>query len=157
GVKYTLTATVPAGSVLFGSPTITDPLGEKLALVPGTVKGKVNGTAIPTGGFTVAEEGGNPVLRFPATYENAAGWGEDTVVLEFEAKVTDVAANNRATGFSLVNEGKLTYKDQGGTTQNVTKTATTTIVEPNVAISKAHAGGKTVKPGQIVEYTVTAQ
>jgi large repetitive protein len=157
GVKYTLTATVPAGSVLFGSPTITDPLGEKLALVPGTVKGKVNGTAIPTGGFTVAEEGGNPVLKFPATYENTAGSGDDTVVLEFEAKVTDVAANNRAAGFSLVNEGKLTYKDQGGVTKNVTKTATTTIVEPNVAISKAHAGGKTVKPGQIVEYTVTAQ
>jgi hypothetical protein len=29
--------------------------------------------AIPTGGFSVGEEGGNPVLHFPATYENAAG------------------------------------------------------------------------------------
>lgn len=157
GVKYTLTATVPAGSVLFGSPTITDPLGEKLTLVPGTVKGKVNGTPIPTGGFTVAEEGGNPVLRFPPTYENAAGSGDDTVALEFEAKVADVAANNRVSGSSLVNEGKLTYQDQGGATKTVTKSATTTVVEPNVAISKTHTGGKTVKPGQIVEYTVTAQ
>ena len=157
GVKYKLTATVPAGSVLFGSPTITDPLGEKLALVPGTVKGKVNGTAIPTGGFSVAEEGGNPVLHFPATYENTAGSGDDTVILEFEAKVTDVAANNRGAGFSLVNEGKLTYQDQNGVTKTTTKTVTTTIVEPNVKLIKAHAGGKTVKPGQTVEYTVTAE
>ncbi len=34
---------------------------------------------------------------------------------------------------------------------------TTTVVEPNVAIEKAHAGGKTVKPGEVRAWTVTAK
>jgi fimbrial isopeptide formation D2 family protein/uncharacterized repeat protein (TIGR01451 family) len=160
GIKYTLTSTIPAGSKLFGSPTITDPLGERLALVPGTVKGSVNGTEIPTGGFTVAEEGGNPVLKFPETYEVPAGGSEATIVLEFEAQVTDVEANNRTTSFELKNEGKLTYKTESGAgAKEATRsaTATTTIVEPNVAVAKTHEGGNTVKPGDTVKYTVTAE
>lgn len=156
GVKYKLTATVPAGSVLFGSPTVTDPLGERLALVPGTVKGKVNGTDIPTGGFTVAETGGNPLLQFPATYTNAPGSGDDTVVLEFEATVTDVAANNREAGAALTNQATLTYQDQNAATKTKTASATTTVVEPVIAIGKEHTGGEIVKPGETIPYTVNA-
>jgi fimbrial isopeptide formation D2 family protein/uncharacterized repeat protein (TIGR01451 family) len=160
GVKYTLTATIPGGSTLFGSPTITDSLGPRLAIVPGTVTGSVNGTTIPAGGFagfTVEEEEGNPVLHFPATWENPLGSGDATIVLEFEATVADVAANNRASGGTLTNTGKLSYQDQSGTAKEVTKSVNTTIVEPVVEVEKSHAGEEVVEPGQTVEYTVVAK
>ncbi|HYC82196.1 MAG TPA: hypothetical protein VEB65_10445, partial [Solirubrobacterales bacterium] len=41
--------------------------------------------------------------------------------------------------------------------QSKSATATTTLVEPNVKVKKSHVGGKIVKPGQIVEWTVTAE
>jgi large repetitive protein len=155
GVKYTVTATIPAGTELFGSPRITDQLGTRLVLVPGTVKGSVNGVATPTVGVEAAEEAGNPVLKFPATYVNPAG-EDDTIKLEFEAKVADVAANNRLTGGTLTNEAKLTFNDQKGAAQTKTATVNTTIVEPVIAVTKTNAGGTVVKPGETIEYTVTA-
>jgi uncharacterized repeat protein (TIGR01451 family)/fimbrial isopeptide formation D2 family protein len=158
-VKYELKATVPAGSEVFGSPTITDPLGTRLKLIGGTVKGKVNGVEIPTGGFTVAEEAGNPVLRFPATYSNAAGSGDDVVLLEFEATVVDEAGNVRATtpGSTLTNTGKLTFQDQNAAEKSKTGAAPVTVVEPTIAVSKTHGGSGTVKPGEIIPFTVTGE
>jgi fimbrial isopeptide formation D2 family protein/uncharacterized repeat protein (TIGR01451 family) len=158
-VKYEVKATIPAGSEVFGSPTITDPLGTRLKLTGGTVKGKVNGVEIPTGGFTVAEEAGNPVLKFPATYSNTAGSGDDTVVLEFEATVVDEAANVRATtpGSTLTNTGKLTLQDQTGAEKSKTGSATVTVVEPTIRVTKAHGGTGTVKPGEVIPFTVTAE
>jgi uncharacterized repeat protein (TIGR01451 family)/fimbrial isopeptide formation D2 family protein len=159
-VKYELKATIPAGSVVFGSPTITDPLGTRLKLIGGTAKGKVNGVEI-TGGseFAVAEVAGNPVLKFPATYSNVAGSGDDIVVLEFEATVVDEAANVRATtpGSTLTNTGKLTFQDQNAVEKSKTASATVTVVEPTIAVSKGHGGSGTVKPGEIIPFTVTAE
>jgi fimbrial isopeptide formation D2 family protein/uncharacterized repeat protein (TIGR01451 family) len=160
-VNYTIEASVPAGSELFGSPKLTDPLGTRLALVPGTVKGKVKvgGTAtnIPTGEFTVAEEGGNPVLNFPTTFANPPGEGAATVTLEFAATVTDVAANNREAGSSITNTATLSFQDQNATPKTKTAAVTTTVVEPNVKVKKSHAGGETVKPGEVRAWTVTAE
>jgi large repetitive protein len=160
-VNYTIEASVPAGSQLFGTPKLTDPLGTRLALVPGTVKGKVKvsgvTTNIPTAGFTVAEEGGNPVLNFPTTFTNPPGEGAATVTLEFAATVADVAANNREAGSSLTNTATLNWQDQNAAPKTKTAAVTTTVVEPLVSIEKSHVGGKIVKPGEIRAYTVTAK
>jgi large repetitive protein len=164
-VNYKIEASVPAGSELFGTPKLTDPLGTRLALVTNTVKGsvKVGGVTTnftptsPAAGFSVAEEGGNPVLNFPTTFANPPGEGAATVTLEFAATVTDVAANNRETGSSLPNTATLNYQDQNATPKTKTASVTTTVVEPKVQVKKSHAGGETVKPGEVRAWTVTAE
>ncbi len=164
-VNYTIEASVPAGSQLYGSPKLTDPLGARLLLVPGTVKGKVKVAGVttsftpstPAAGFTVAEEGGNPVLNFPTTFANPPGGGAATVTLEFAATVADVAANNRLTGATLTNTATLNWQDQNATPKTKTAAIATTVVEPLVAIEKTHAGSETVKPGEVRAWTVTAK
>jgi large repetitive protein len=160
-IKYVITTTVPAGSQLYGSPEVTDTLGTRLALVPKSVKGFVNGVETPTAGVEVgpAEGTGNPFLKFPATYTNAPASEDDVVKLEFEATVTDVAANGREVGEGkLVNEAKLTYNDQNGTAvKTPNATATNQIVEPLISVAKTNnAPGGVVEPGKKYEYTVTA-
>ncbi|HEY0278667.1 MAG TPA: isopeptide-forming domain-containing fimbrial protein, partial [Solirubrobacterales bacterium] len=164
-VNYTIEAKVPAGSQLFGSPKLTDPLGERLLLVPGTAKGKVKvggtTTEIPnkvvTAGFTATEEGGNPVLIFPTTFTNPPGEGAATVTLEFSARVADVAANNRTTGASITNVATLNWQDQNLTPKSKTSQVTTTVVEPNVGVKKQLTGSEIVKPGETRAWTVTAE
>jgi len=164
-VNYKIEASVPAGSELFGSPKLTDPLGTRLALVIGSVKGsvKVGGATetftpgSPAAGFTVAEEAGNPVLNFPTTFESPAGGAASTVTLEFAATVTDVAENNRETGSNLTNTATLSFQDQNAVPKTKTAAVTTTVVEPNVKVKKSHAGGETVKPGEVRAWTVTAE
>ena len=80
-------------------------------------------------------------------------------MLEFEAKVTDVAENVRATtpGSTLTNEGKFKFKDQANVEQTKPATATVTVVEPLIRVKKSHTGTGGVKPGQIVPFTVTAE
>jgi large repetitive protein len=166
-IKYVVIATIPGGSELYGSPTITDPLGPRLALVPGSVKGFVNTVATtPTSEVTAVEEGGNPVIKFPATYVNSSG--DDTIKLEFEATVTDVAANGRTVvgganpqeAGKLSNEAKITYKETsavGAPTVNKTATANNQIVEPLISLAKTNdAPGGVVEAGKSYEYTVTA-
>src|SRR6202042_3632707 len=164
-VNYAIEAKVPAGSQLFGPPKLTDPLGPRLPLVPGTVKGsvKVGGVTTtftpgaPAASFSVAEEGGNPVLNFPTTFINPPGEGAATVTLEFAATVTNVAENNRVAGSSITNVATLNWQDQNATPKSKTAQVTTTVVEPNVRIKKSHAGGEIVKPGEIRAWTVTAE
>jgi large repetitive protein len=164
-VNYTVKAEVPAGSSLFKSPTLTDPLGTRLLLVPGSAKGKVKvggtTTVIPnnttTAGFKATENGNEPVMEFPETFVNPPGGEAATVTLEFSATVADVAANNRLTGSALTNVATLEWHDQNEVAKTKTAEVTTTVVEPLVSIEKTHAGSETVKPGEVRAWTVTAK
>jgi large repetitive protein len=165
-IKYLVTLKIPAGSELFGSPEITDPLGNRLELVPETVVGRVNGIATPTAGVDVGPHTGkgNPFLKFPATYKNEAKSKEDVVELEFEAIVTDVAENGREVSVGelnkgeLVNEAKLTFNEQEGKPVTTPPAkAVNQIVEPLISLTKSNnATGGVVEPGKTYKYTVTA-
>ncbi len=159
-VEYEITGTVPKLSKVFGSPKIFDKLGERLALETGSVSATFNGEALPSG-FSTTETENTPTLKFPAEWANESTTTEAKFVLKFKARVTNVAANSRiGSAAELKNTGEFTYKETATATTTAKKTAskTATIVEPNLLVSKKqNDADKTVDPGQVLTYTVTAE
>ncbi len=159
-VLYTLKTTIPAGTTLYGSPTLTDDLGSRLTLLPATVTATLNGTALPTAGLTLSTTGNAVVVNFPATYTNAAGSGDDILQVDFHAQIADVAANVRSVTASAVtvpNTATFAYRDQANAAKSASQSVSTTIVEPNVSVVKGVTGDDQVDPGEVVRYTVTAR
>jgi large repetitive protein len=163
-VNYTVEAKIPAGSRLFGRPELIDPLSSRLALIPGTVQGKVTvggvTTVIPnkttTAGFEATEEGNKALLLFPTTFSNPPGEGPAAVVLEFGATVKDIAENTRLAA-AIPNSATLEWLDQNEVERSASAAVNTTVVEPLVSVEKTHAGSETVKPGEVRAWTVTAR
>ena len=56
-ITYTLTATIPQGTTIYDSPTLTDVLGTRLTYVAGSAAATLNGTSLPTGGLTLTASG----------------------------------------------------------------------------------------------------
>jgi uncharacterized repeat protein (TIGR01451 family)/fimbrial isopeptide formation D2 family protein len=171
-VRYTLTATIPAGTTVYGA-TVTDPLGtsnpRETYLSSGTTPAEpdatatLNGGALP-GGFTVTgvpyaagNASSNTVtLAFPGSFTNA-GSGAATFVVTFYAQLTNVAANTVGQP-ALVNHAALAYASTPtGTATTVPATASTTIVEPKLTVAKHDTPGGPYQPGATVTYTVTVK
>jgi uncharacterized repeat protein (TIGR01451 family)/fimbrial isopeptide formation D2 family protein len=151
-VTYTVTTTVPKNTTVYLG-KVTDPLGTRQTLVPGSLC--VDGCTLDGAAFGgVTESPANTVLAtLPSTY--AAPVATDgKLVITFQAKVLDVAANTR--GSSLGNTATLTYFDQDETSHTKSNTVNTTIVEPKVAITKAVAGSTVVTSDEVKTFTVTA-
>ncbi|WP_345528230.1 isopeptide-forming domain-containing fimbrial protein [Nocardioides endophyticus] len=151
-VTYTVTTTVPKNTTVYLG-KVTDPLGARQTLVPGSLC--VAGCTLDGAAFAgVTESPANTVLAtLPSTY--AAPVATDgKLVITFQAKVLDVAANTRGT--SLGNTATLTYVDQDGTSHTKSNTVNTTIVEPKIAITKAVAGSTVVTSAETKTFTVTA-
>jgi fimbrial isopeptide formation D2 family protein/uncharacterized repeat protein (TIGR01451 family) len=156
-VDYQVKTTIPAGSTLYGKPLLTDELPANLEFL-GTTAATLAGVALPTKGVTLEEALANGfTVQFPATYENPAGSGDDVLVVNFKVRVKNVVANVRGTTATNTAGFKFEDKKAGGAT-NLTAQAQTPVVEPNLVVGKSQSTSPTkiVKPGDTVEYTVTA-
>lgn len=151
-VTYTVTTTIPKNTTVYGA-KVTDLLGSRQTLVPGSicVAGcTLDGTAF--GG--VAESPANTVVAtLPASYSSPANQ-DGVLVMTFQAKVLDVAANIR--GGALGNTATLAYTDQDGAPHTRSGSVNTTIVEPKISVAKTVAGQTTVSPDEVKAFTVTA-
>ncbi len=168
-VNYTVTATVPAGTALYGTPRLLDSLGARKTLVAGSASATLDadgpgGAApvpLPTAGLTLSENvGANSVqIDFPSSYSNAQGSGDDIIALRFDATVDDDFPANQARGTAtqrtLPNTATLSWRDSGGAARSASGSVDTTIVEPNVSINKASDATGLLTPGQIIRFTLT--
>jgi uncharacterized repeat protein (TIGR01451 family)/fimbrial isopeptide formation D2 family protein len=157
-VSYTVTATVAAGTTLGGTASLTDTLDTpaRQPYVAGTAGAKLNGVALPTGGLTLDTSGATPRVDFPAGYANAAGSGDDVVVLKFDTVVADLPAN-AAGSADLSDTAALAWTDPvDGAETRTSLPVATPIVEPLITQAKTDdTAGVRVAPDQIVTYTVT--
>ncbi len=149
---YTVTLTIPKGEKLYSSPTLTDVLDSRMAIVSNSATYTFDG-----GASTPATVAGQTIsVTLPGTFTSNTS-ADDTIVLTYQATLTDVASATRS---SIVhNTATFSWKDSGGTTSQANSNdAPLTIVEPNISIDKtssADAGGGQVTPGQSVLYTLT--
>jgi uncharacterized repeat protein (TIGR01451 family)/fimbrial isopeptide formation D2 family protein len=156
-VEYTITATIPEGTTLGGTGQLTDAFNsdERQTYVPSSATATLNGVELPAG-FTLDTSGATPKVVFPADYSNAAGSGDDLVVLKFKALVTNVATNHRTAG-NLTDQATLAWTDPvEGSVGKTSPTTSTQIVEPLISQSKTdNVNPARVDPGDVVTYTVT--
>jgi fimbrial isopeptide formation D2 family protein/uncharacterized repeat protein (TIGR01451 family) len=160
-VRYKVEATVPAGSAVFGSPTVTDPLGPQLEYIAGSATASINGTAIAKGPgssteFSLSETASSATVHFPATYENKGGTEDDVVLLELEARVKDVAANKR--GNAIPNTATFSFQNSASEPQQALESSVSTeVIEPEILAAKGQTSAPkgTVKPGDMVAYEVS--
>ncbi len=168
-IYYTVTATVPAGTTLFGTDTsLDDDVGTRqtldLASVSATLD--VDGTggappvSLPSAGLTLSASGSAIRIDFPDPYVNVLGSGDDIVTLTFTTTVDDDFPDNQARGTStqqdLPNTAQLSWEDAVGTARSAEDTVSTRLVEPDVSLTKANDAAGPVAPGDIVGYTLTA-
>lgn len=152
-VEYTVTATIPKGTTVYGA-GLTDVLDtSRQEYVSGSLSGTLDGEALPTSGVSASYAAGTISASFPSTFE--AGSKDRVLVLHFNAKVLDANANTR--GKSLPNTATLAFKDQLGRPVSHSSSVNTTIVEPRISASKSDsAGSSRVHPGEVVDFTVKA-
>ncbi len=151
-----MTLVVPEGTTVYGG-RFSDTLGARHGLTTSSVT--LNGGA-PPGSFTAVEDPFNGFyqVNFSGAYTNAAGSGDDTFVFTMSAPVADVAANRRTSpNETLTNTGHFEWQDQDSTPHSLDPSVSTTIVEPNVNVTKdENDPDDRVEPGDMVTYTVTA-
>jgi large repetitive protein len=156
-VHYTVTATIPAGSTLYGAPAITDTVPTNLEYIAGSATSELSAGAGGTIKSTVVN-GALITVDLEAPYVNPEGSGADTVTIKFDARVKDLAANVRGT--QITNHAQFKFDDNPEVSRTVELPAevTTPVVEPNLVVGKTQtsAPGGIVAPGDTVDYTVTA-
>ncbi len=155
-ITYTVVATVPAGSTLYGG-KITDPLGPNETYNGDAVVTVAGTTTPPTSAsdYTPAYDAGTNTLtvNYPPTISTPRS-GAFTVTLTYSAKVANVAANKRSS--KVTNTAALGYNGSSGTAQTPVNASTNvTVVEPNIAVTKSDNVSGSASPGQNVTYTVT--
>ncbi len=166
-IRYTVTATFPAGTSLTNG-SITDVLdggnpttGEK-NLVASSVSATRNGVPIAAGSpdanayrLQVDDAGNRWTVTTPTTY-NVANGADDVIVVTFDAVVNDVASNTRNT--TTANTANLAYTSAAGAQTAPAATVTTRIVEPNIVTTKVNDDlDGTAVAGQTIEYTVSVR
>ena len=161
-VKFTVTATLPAGTTLYTG-KLTDPLDAHcpattattspcLTYKAGSAKVTVTATTTP-GTYPVSVAGNTVTVTFPAPLH--VGATAMTVKLTVEATVKDVAGYSR--GKSATNTATLSYDQTStGTKTTVSHSAKATIVEPDIEVTKTDAKSHgPYTPGATVSYTIT--
>jgi uncharacterized repeat protein (TIGR01451 family)/fimbrial isopeptide formation D2 family protein len=153
-ITYTVTATIPAG-VTVRNGVLSDPLGTvdtgQQNLEVGTTTGTLDGGALP-GDFSVSETNNTPTITLGASYGPTDS--AHVLVMTFTAVVNNVAANAR--NASISNVGHFSYKDSAGVAQQANSpSVATTVVEPNLRLSKTDSPGGPYTSGATVNYTVT--
>jgi uncharacterized repeat protein (TIGR01451 family)/fimbrial isopeptide formation D2 family protein len=154
-VEYTVTATVPHGSTIYGTEAhpnsvVTDPLPAGLKLISATAT--LNGGPLSASGLELATSGNKAEVVFPPTFANT-GAENAVVLLKIVARVENVVGNKRGVG--LLNVATFSFAEKaGGAEQNLTGTTTTPIYEPHLVLAKTTPTSK-VAPGESVKYTIT--
>ena len=151
-ISYTVTVTLPDNLTYFDA-EITDVVDAEKDLDVSSVVATLDGSPLPIGFTLTADDGANSItLDFPATYTVPNG-PDQVVVITFDAVVLDVAANTRDT--NTPNTATFTFIDGGSTLRNLTATANTRIVEPNIVLDKANGATGPVAAGDAIDYTLT--
>lgn len=161
-INFTITATIPEGTRLYGPATLTDVVDSRMAVVPlsasATLDTGSGPVSIPTAGLTLTESGNSVQVNFPNPYSNPAHSGDDVVVLTFGAIVRDIYPTNYAQGtstqYTLPNSGILAWKDSTGTSRSATGVTNVTVVEPRISVNKTASTPGPVSPDDTVTYTV---
>ncbi|HTR75117.1 MAG TPA: isopeptide-forming domain-containing fimbrial protein [Solirubrobacterales bacterium] len=153
-VEYTVTTKIPHGTTLYDG-TVTDALEtSRQSYVEGSLSGTLNGGSLAAAGISLEYSAGTITATLPAEYE-VEGNKDAELVLTFTTKVLDVETNTREG--TLGNTAVLTAKDQLNRPISHESSTSTTIVEPELGISKTdNANPSRVEPGQIVGFTVNA-
>jgi large repetitive protein len=158
-VDYEVEATTPEGSVLYGSPTVTDSLPSNLEFLGVTSAEIDNQPFSSIAGMSLEENATGFVVHFPAEYVNPAESGPDVVLVKFKARVKNLAINQR--GDSIVNSALFKFKDkeEAPSFTELPAEVQTPVVEPNLEVTKSQSTSptKTVSPGDTIVYTVTAK
>lgn len=163
-VTFTVRSTIPAGSTLYGSPSVSDPVNARYAIV-GTPTYTVDtdgaGGAAPSAPIDATVTGATisiplgPVDGGDATtYVNPSGSGADIVVLTYQARVLDAATNRRSVNTAIPNTATLAWRSSAGTARTATASANISVVEPNLTLAKS-ANRSTATPGDTITYTIT--
>lgn len=162
-VTFTVTATVPSGTTMYGSPAITDPVDARYAIVGTptyTLDTDGSGPGLP--GSAVAANVAGSTISIPlgpvdggsaTEYANPTGSGSDIFVLTYQARVLDTATNRRTLGV-IPNTATIAWQSASGTARSATGQAPITVVEPNIAIAKTANVG-TATPDSTITYTLT--
>ena len=157
GVNYTMTIVIPEGTTVYGG-HFSDALGPRHG-EPSNYSLTLNGGALP-GGFTTAIDPftGFIDVTFTGIYTNAPGSGDDTFVFAMSAPLADVPANQRTSpNETVTNTATFDWEHDGGAAQHLEASVSTTVVEPNVSVTKdENDGDDVVSPGQSLTYTLTA-
>ncbi len=152
-ISYNVSVNVPPGTTVTNA-RITDVLDAEKDLVASSVVATRNGVALPASGFTInVDDAGNRfTVTPPDPYVVAPGPTGDTIVVTFEAIVTNVASNTRGT--TTGNTVNLAYNNALGP-RTISASVNTTIVEPNIDLTKRNddADG-VVAPGQTITYSL---
>ena len=149
---YSVTTTIPQGTTMYASPTITDAIAATLA-IQGTPTFSINGG--PAQNATVSGQNITaPLTTSPATsYVNPPNSGDDVVILTVAVKVIDVNGPRRGAG--VVNAGIIHWSNASGTTRTASGAAPTLrIVEPLLSILKSSDAGTQALPGQKINYSL---
>jgi large repetitive protein len=152
-IDYTVTAKIPANSKVYGTPVIKDVLPATLEL-EGMPTATLDGVALPTEGLLLEPLANGAEVRFAGAFPTVPSATEHKVVLNFKARVLNVAANER--GKTITNTASFEFKDiEEAGSKVVTKSADTPVVEPNIEVRKKNllpVGQTTVAPGEVVKY-----
>ncbi|MEZ5189797.1 MAG: SdrD B-like domain-containing protein [Schumannella sp.] len=167
-VTFTITATIPSGTTLYGSPDVTDTINARYAIVGTptfTLDTDGSGPGVPSAAAPAVVSGSTVSVPLgpldgdanDTTYVNPAGSGADVVVLTVQARVLDVATNKRSINTAIPNTATLRWQNSLGTARSASASRSMTVVEPNLSLNKTsdHDGTGIAAAGDIVNYTVT--
>jgi fimbrial isopeptide formation D2 family protein/uncharacterized repeat protein (TIGR01451 family) len=158
-ITYTVTVNLPGGTAYYGPTTITDVLNNpRLDLDEASVVATLDGAPLP-GGFVLGTSANTVTITFPGDavtpYETPTD-DPQTIVVVFDALVTDVLANVRG-GTTIPNTAHFDYRNATGTNTRISGSVATTVVEPRLTLSKTNDDvDGVVDAGQTITYTVTA-
>ncbi len=156
-VTFEVTATIPAGTTLSGTPTITDPTIPSARMIYEAASVEVStsgGTAACPGEFKAESVSGSPVVTMPdncGAEENASL----KVTMHFKVHIANVSENDAAGSEAeakIPNTGKLTWTNPLTGQHEATKENKVPLVEPSIKLTQSNNSGGPVHGGQLVEY-----
>lgn len=153
-IDYKVTAKIPARSKIYGAPVIKDVLPSNVAMVSESLAAKVDGESLPAQGLTLEPLSNGFEVKFAGAFPTTPSSTEHVVVVTLKARVLNIAANKR--GKTITNTATFEFEDiEEAGSKVLTKSSTTPVVEPNIAIRKKNlipGGRTTVSPGEVVKY-----
>lgn len=162
-ISYTVTATIPEGTTLYGDDTaLVDDVSPRLTLVGAPAATLDTGTggpvSLPTAGLALSVTGNQIRIDFPNPYTNAEHSGDDVIVLTFTARVNDAYPDNFAQGtpvqHTVPNTATLSWETATGTERDASDSVDTTVVEPQIEVGKSTPATSPVAPGDFIDYTI---
>lgn len=149
-IDYTVTATLPNGTTFGTNAKITDtPNSAVTQPLTGPATATLNGSPLPAG-WSISTVGQTITVNIPDGYVVPAG-SDHTVVITFQTRVTDVAANTR--GQNRTNQANISWTDGSPRSRN-SNSVSTTIVEPLISQTKSNDKSTNALPGDVVTYTL---